>query len=234
MPPGESLDNPKFAYIFGKTEAEKAIWAYGEQHPELDITVRKYHFPHSHGPPTAYCLLLLPVDPGPMYGPLPDTFPLPEDPSKSQISSFSLLFGLIYPNGQFPPFNGYIDVRDTARLHVLALNAHNPNPERKKRFPLISPHLTDWDDAVALIAKERPELKPRLITDLAPAYGKGNTIARTDDRRVEDVFGFKISDYHTVESTVLDTFDSLVKLEAFWLANGHALPNTAAPFTPNL
>ena len=169
-----------------------------------------------------------------MYGPLPDTFPLPEEPSRSQISSFSLLFGLIYPNGQFPPFSRYIDIRDAARLRVLALTAHNPNPERKKRFPLNSPHLADWDDVVALIAKQRPELKPRLTTDPAPVYGKENTIARTDDKRVEDVFGFKISDYHTVKSTMLDTFDSLVKLEALWLATGHALPDTAAPFTPTL
>jgi hypothetical protein len=33
---------------------------------------------------------------------------------------------------------------------------------------------------------------------------------------------------------MLDTFDSLVKLEEFWLANGHDLPDTAAAFTPNI
>ena len=42
IPPGATLDNEGVAYAVGKTEGEKAIWAYGEAHPELDITVCKY------------------------------------------------------------------------------------------------------------------------------------------------------------------------------------------------
>jgi hypothetical protein len=45
--------------------------------------------------------------------------------------------------------------------------------------------------------------------------------------QVEDVFGFTVSDYHTGESTMLD---SLPELEAFWLAKGHVLHKAASSF----
>jgi nucleoside-diphosphate-sugar epimerase len=122
---------------------------------------------------------------------------------------------------------GYIDVRDTARLHVLALTATNPNPARKKRFPLTSPHPLNWDNAITLIAKERPELKPRLLAKPAPVYTKATTMPPSDYQRIEEVFGFTVGEFQTLESTVLDTIDSLTKLEEYWIANGHALPETA-------
>jgi hypothetical protein len=104
---------------------------------------------------------------------------------------------------------GYIDVHDTAQAHVLALTVRtNPNPDRKKRFPLTSPHPLNWDTVVALIATHRPELKPRLFTAPAPAYSKAKIVPRTDYKRVEDVVGLKVSEYHTLQSTVLDTIDS--------------------------
>ena len=48
----------------------------------------------------------------------------------------------------------------------------------------------------------------------------------SDHQRIEEVFVIKVSDFRTVESTVLDTIDSLIKREEYWLANGHALPKT--------
>jgi len=205
IPPGASLNEPTIAYAVGKTEGEKAIWAYGEAHPEMDITV---------------------FNPCYVYGPLADTFPFPQDPSQSRLSTVTHFYRLLYPDVQFPFFSGYIDVRDTARLHVLALTATNPNPSRKKRFPLVSPHPFNWDDVVALIAKERPELKSRLRPKPAPVYTKATTIPHSDYQRIEEVFGVTVGEFQSVESTVLDTIDSLMKLEEYWIANGHALPET--------
>ena len=168
------------------------------------------------------------VNPCYIYGPLADTFPYPEEPSQSRLSTATHFFRLLYPDARFPSMSGYIDVRDTARAHVLAITAHNnPNPDRRKRFPLTSPHPFNWDIAVELIATNRPSLKPRLFTAPSPTYPRSKIIPPTDYQRVEDVLGLKVSEYHTLESTVLDTIDSLVKLEEYWLDNGHALPEIA-------
>jgi nucleoside-diphosphate-sugar epimerase len=42
IPPGASVNDRGVSYAVGKTEGEKAIWAYGDEHPEMDITVCEY------------------------------------------------------------------------------------------------------------------------------------------------------------------------------------------------
>ena len=130
-PPGASLDDPQIAYVYGKTEAEKAIWKFSEEHPDLDITVCKYRLqpPHDLQPLTWSNLYL--------SEPVPDLraprrhLPRPRRAYQSRLSTAADLFRLIYPHGYFHPFNGYIDARDTARLHVLARRNENSDEPAK-------------------------------------------------------------------------------------------------------
>jgi nucleoside-diphosphate-sugar epimerase len=209
------------AYLVSKTEAEKAVWAYGDDHPELDISVCE-QFPLTFA--SSPTLNIIPVNPSFLYGPLADAFPIPQTPGESRLSTNTHLFSLIYPDGSFPSISGYVDVRDVAKAHVLALKGHNPDPKRRKRFPLSSPHALNWDDVIAILAEKRPEIKHRLLSGPAPVYGKGQKVGFTDLKRIEEVTGLKSSEYHTLESTVLDTIDSLLELEKIWVANGHAIP----------
>ena len=150
-------------------------------------------------------------------------FPIPQEPAWTAISTDLQVFRLISPHGHFPRISGYLDVRDAARAHVLALNGQNPNPNRRKRFPITSPHAIDYDEVMKMVAEKRPELKSRLVPGPAPKYSKENTVGFTDLKRIEEVIGFKPSEFHSLESTILDTIDSLLELEKLWIANGHTV-----------
>lgn len=81
---------------------------------------------------------------------------------------------------RLPMFPGYVDVRDVACAHVLALNSRPTSEVGHKRLALVSPHDSSWVDAIAHLANERPELKDRLLdtTDI-PKPLFGNSVVGT-------------------------------------------------------
>jgi nucleoside-diphosphate-sugar epimerase len=156
-----------------------------------------------------------------ILGPLSEALPIPDKPTWTVISTDFRLLDLISPHGKFPHRVGYIDVRDLARAHILALNGKNPDPSRKKRLPINSPHAINYDDVLRLIVTKRPELESWVLPGPAPHYTKAQIIPPLDLQRVEDVVGLKPSEYHSLESTILDSIDSLLELEKFWASKGH-------------
>jgi hypothetical protein len=61
-----------------------------------------------------------------------------------------------------------------------------------------------------------------------PVYTEAMTMLPSDlgYKQIEEVFGFTVGEFQSLESTMLDTIDSLTKLEEYWIANGHALLET--------
>jgi nucleoside-diphosphate-sugar epimerase len=161
------------------------------------------------------------VNPPLLFGPLSEALPIPNKPGWSTISTDIYVLHLISPHATFPTFLGYGDVRDIAKAHVLALNGKSLDPSRKKRLPINSPHAINYDDVLRLIADKRPELKERVLQGAAPHYTGPQSTPPLDLQRVEDVLGLKPSEYHSLESTVLDSIDSLLELEKFWASKGH-------------
>jgi nucleoside-diphosphate-sugar epimerase len=164
---------------------------------------------------------LFKVNPPWIFGPLSEALPIPDKPTWTTISTDLHILHLISPHAKFPRLLGYVDVRDVARAHVLALNGKNPDPSRKKRLPINSPHAINYDDVLRLIVTKRPELESRVLSGPAPHYTKAQIIPPLDLQRVEDVVGLKPSEYHSLESTILDSIDSLVELEKFWASKGY-------------
>lgn len=80
--------------------------------------------------------------------------------------------------------------------------------------------------ALELIAKERPELKDRLI-DLAKIPAYTHNIIPVDLKRVDEVLGVKVESYFSWQDTILDTVNSLIALEKEWKGKGFsiAIPN---------
>jgi hypothetical protein len=145
---------------------------------------------------------------------------MPQAPTWNVLSTNIFLFRLLTPRGKFPGSSGYLDVRDAAKVHILALRGKNDlTPERKKRLIISSPYHLDFNDALKLIAEKRPELRDRLLSGPTPEYPK----EQTDLGRVEEVVGLKRSEYHLWESTILDAVDSLIGMEKVWVANGHTV-----------
>ncbi|KAF9016980.1 NAD(P)-binding protein [Hymenopellis radicata] len=167
------------AYNAAKTLAERALWKFADEHPDMDVTT---------------------INPPFIYGPLTETFYLPEP----RI-------------GTYPRDPHYADVRDVARAHILALKA--PSEVGRKRFIFAAPHDLDFNYVRELIEMRRPHLESRWIRQDVPSYPSLHLPYSME--RLEKVLGMKREDFTSLESTILDSVDSLVDLEMSWVKEGY-------------
>ncbi|KAK0449835.1 uncharacterized protein EV420DRAFT_766693 [Desarmillaria tabescens] len=191
-------------YIAQKKYADLAVVEFAEKHPEIDVTLV--------GPPFN-------------YGPFAAGFEhLVPEPDLSAFSTNASIYAFLQPgNTEFPGAPGAIDVRDSARAHVLALKSRPSAEVGRKRFAIVSPFQSSYKDALEIIAKERPELKDRL-TDAAQAPEWPSYALPTDWRSIENVLGLKAESFIPWRETVLDTVDSLVRIENSWKEKGFKVP----------
>ncbi|KAF9027610.1 NAD(P)-binding protein, partial [Hymenopellis radicata] len=203
------------AYVAEKTFADKAILEFKRAHPDLDVTTLNY----SSKLLGSYHL---------------DTFkqllPTGSMPNYSAISTDGYIYGLLDKNvGNFPPTAGYVDVRDTARAHVLALTSCPSSEVGDKRYSLCSPHPWVWKDVLAYLAKERPQLEHRLFdADKAPDLPPFLESEVFRDV-LEEVVGFTVDSYVPWQRTILDIVDRLVEVENAWKAKGYDVRVPSAP-----
>ncbi|KAJ7438273.1 hypothetical protein B0H11DRAFT_591472 [Mycena galericulata] len=195
--------NQMATYAASKKLAELALWEWADKHPHVEVTT---------------------LNPTFFYGPFTAHFPVPDF---GALSTNVLLYTLLFPVGAFPPRTRYIDVRDVAQAHLRALNAPPTTEVGRKRILFSSPYGWSFQQTLDYIAAERPALKSRLITKTPPQ--QPFDILPIDFGRVEQVLGIKKSDFHTIEQTILDTIDALVRVEDEWRSAGHAI-KTPPPF----
>jgi nucleoside-diphosphate-sugar epimerase len=165
------------AYSVSKTIAEKAAWDFVEKEkPTFKLTAINPSF--VYGPAVA------PLDPN-----------SPFNGTNAFVSSL-----LLDPKYDYTPGTGYpnfVDVRDVAAAHVLAVEKDSANGHR---FILSATEKIHPVDYPALIAKAAPELANRLPT---PPSDSVPPETYTLDRSLsESVLGLK---YHSVEVTLGDT-----------------------------
>jgi len=183
-------------YSASKTLAERAVWEFADAHPHVDITVLNAPF---------------------VYGPFARGFEIPT-PNYTTLSTDLFLFRILQPSGSFPSVD-YIDVRDLARAHVLALKSGASPDGRRKRVPIASPYRFDWKTATENLALQRPDLKDRLAD--ASKAPTSTRLGAPDFKRLEAVVGMKESEFVKSQDTLLDTVDALVGLEEQWKKAGH-------------
>ncbi|KAH9980121.1 NAD-P-binding protein [Lactifluus volemus] len=185
-------------YSISKGLADRAVHDFNRAHPELDITT---------------------LHPSYIYGPL----------GRGQIYDGSSVKGtnryidalINGPPGRLvdgydpavrgPPLN--VDVRDVARAHVLALKDGGTSVRLASGTPkryVVSSSTFTWEEAIELLAEERPELKGRLpvITGMESAVG---SFATLDTSATETGLGLK--NYIKWQDTILDTVDDLLRIE---------------------
>ncbi|KAA1470035.1 NAD-P-binding protein [Dentipellis sp. KUC8613] len=182
-------------YFTSKVLSEKAVWKFAEEHPDVDITT--IHPPFIYGPWSPHAVV---------------------DASTLAAGSNGILYALIRgPAGRtrVGPEHGFtgatfVHVRDTARAHVLALQAPRP------RAPTPLPHRVvvkagtfGLTDAVRLLQRERPALRARL-PDVAGAPPDPEVLVEIDASSGERL---GVGEYVGWRETVLETIDSLVALE---------------------
>ncbi|PBK90041.1 NAD(P)-binding protein [Armillaria gallica] len=191
-------------YMAQKKYADLAVVEFAEKHPETDVTLVGPHF---------------------NFGPFAPGFEylLPE-PDLNALSTNGSIYALLRPgNTEFLGAPGAIDVRDAARAHVVALQSRPSAEVGRKRFAIVSPHRSSYKDALAVIAKERSELKDRL-TDATLAPEWPSYTLPVEWQKIEDVLGLKADSFIPWERTVLDAVDSLVRIEGLWKEKGFKVP----------
>ncbi|KAK0218714.1 hypothetical protein IW262DRAFT_1297862 [Armillaria fumosa] len=206
-----ATNNSFLIYRGSKTAADQAMLEFSKDHPELDISFVAPHY---------------------TFGPLAPGFEhMLLEPEYKAFSTNGFIYALLRPdNVHFAVFPGAIDVRDVARAHLLALESPPTSVVGRKRSPLVSPYKSSYKDAIDIIAKERPELKDRLVHPSKAPEWPSYTI-EVDRELVEKQIGFKADSYIPWRDTVLDAVDSLVQIENIWKAEGFKV---AVPDTPPL
>ncbi|KAF8647170.1 hypothetical protein AX16_007000 [Volvariella volvacea WC 439] len=183
-------------YSAAKAHAEKAVWAWAEEHPHVEVAT---------------------VVPPYLYGPLTPYFPIPT-PDCHALSSNIGPYNLLATNGTYLQSPAYADIRDAAKAHVALLEAPPTSEVGRKRILFCSPHGFSYDTVLDLIREKRTGLKNRLITKPVATFPHDRVPISFS--RIEQVIGMRIEDFHTLEETILDTVDSLIALEAKWMAKG--------------
>lgn len=164
------------------------------------------------------------VNPPFLYGPLAPGF-CPASSNASVLSTDYYIYVLLKKTGKLSDLGGAtqpgscVDVRDVARGLVGALTSPPSSEVGKKRI-LISGEWFSFRDAVALLAEVRPELKDRLTIHADTFPPNGRTLI--DNTRAKEVLG--LQSITPWKETVVDTVDSLLKLEKEWINQGLRLP----------
>lgn len=128
------------------------------------------------------------------------------------------------PGAQFPPnpFGHIVDVRDVARIHVLALSSRSSSStsdagkEENKLSRLIANASTfTWPQVTSILRDVDNKEGSKGLVERLP--GKDAEVVMPqmccplDTSRTEKVTGFK--EYRTARETVVDTFESLLDWE---------------------
>jgi nucleoside-diphosphate-sugar epimerase len=189
-------------YSAAKKYAELAVWEWAEAHPHVDVTT------------------ILPTF---IYGLFPSkSVPFPK-PDFDTLATVLMIYNLLFPTGTYlPTYNwaGYVDWRDVARAHVGALDS-KPDKNARKRVIISSPHGLTNKLVLDLIKKEHPELESRFIT--APVPDCPLVGIDADFERLEEVTGLRKEDFYTLEQTISDSVNDLLRLENEWKKNGYTV-----------
>ncbi|KAJ3477363.1 hypothetical protein NLI96_g10512 [Meripilus lineatus] len=187
----DALEDPFFVYAVEKTEAERAVWDFVDQHPHIEM---------------------LAVNPPFFYGPFAPGFRNPEA-KIAVLSTNVLIYNLIRLDG--PPLPGvFIDVRDVARGLINALKAPPSSRVGRKRI-LMSGEWFSAKDAIEYLEQMRPDLKDRLSEPgrRVPPVPK----SLIDNKRATEILGLE---FHGWKQTLLEAVDDLLRLEQEWRAKG--------------
>ena len=184
--------NILLSYLTSKTLAEKALWKFIEtQKPAFDAV--------SLNPPN-------------IYGPLIQSVPNEDSINGSNKGVWNLL-----SSGSVPPtdFTAWVDVRDVALLHVLALdNAKASN----QRYIACAGHLTHQqlaDEIHANPDKYPAELVSRVPKGIQGVLGLPKPLAAVDSSKVKRDFDFSFRDWK--ESAINGSMLSLLDIEKTWI-----------------
>ncbi|TFY64335.1 hypothetical protein EVG20_g5981 [Dentipellis fragilis] len=188
---GASAAGEMDLYGVSKTLAEKALWKFASEHPELDVAT---------------------VHPGYLFGAPGRGQVLDKPADGTNLCIYQLINGSAgRPVPEQTPAAA-THVRDAALLHVLTLKA-SPTPALKpKRIVAVGPdgHFT-WVEAVQWLSETRPELRPRLPTVTGKEKHNLDEWCRWDASSAKEIVG--LERFRGWKEMVGDAIDGILQKE---------------------
>lgn len=181
----EEAKSTNDAYVISKAESERYFWKFAE----------------TEKPKFKQASILLPLGMGP---PIHEgvTF----DNVNASVSILKSIFDLpsdtkVIPGG----YAGHVDVRDVARLHILAVTSSKFDGERS----LIYSGLNSNQQLVDIIHKFRPEESKNIPVGTPGHFDPKEEIALYDNHKTRERIDYELI---PTAKTVIDQFDVLYKL----------------------
>ena len=200
-----ALGSGTLVYTVAKTQAERALWKFAEEHPEVNLTTSTSMF---HKSCVNVFLTEISVSPTNFIGPFAEDFIITPGDASGLSTSVTLYSLLIGPEKTFYTLPmGHVDVRDVAAAMVAGIKVIG------NHRLVLTGEWFDWADAVKHIAATRPELAPRLVK--IGSTGQDRPIL--DNKRALEVLGITLTPWR---KTIDDGVDALLKLEKDWAEKG--------------
>jgi nucleoside-diphosphate-sugar epimerase len=151
----EALDPEKsdgYVYFASKLLAERALWEFVKEHPQLDVVTSKSCCTSASLRNSEIYIVVLPSF---VFGPYAETYPRPF--VRDSLGINRMLHSIMKGPGsyQIPPF--IVDVRDVAKSHVLAMDLPR-NPGALERRYIVNGGKLTWREAVDHLRISHPEL----------------------------------------------------------------------------
>ncbi|KAF8898047.1 hypothetical protein CPB84DRAFT_1781251 [Gymnopilus junonius] len=184
----KNQEDKYYIYFTAKIKAEKALWEFAAEHPEISVAT---------------------ILPGYVIGPYPKTFPRPTSIGNTGTNDF--VHGMI-SKGEVPfAPNWIVDVRDVAKGHVRALEKL-PLPSGDIGRFIVNGATLPWKKAAEHLKKARPEVADRIV-DLETVNPLPGVLSTLDTTRAKEILGIE---FIPTEKTFEDAVDDLLALEKEW------------------
>jgi nucleoside-diphosphate-sugar epimerase len=195
-----------YVYFASKLLAERALWEFAKEHPQLDVVTGKYPCT-----PTIWIFLngtLSAVLPGYVFGPWAETYPRPI--TKDNLGTNAVVYGVMSgPSSQFLPF--VVDVRDVAKTHVLSLELPRNPGALERRYIAVAGNIS-VREAVDHLRISHPDLKLPPTDQYGEMPGP-SAIFDTSDTIADLKFG----KFREPKQVFDDTVDALLEVQKTWV-----------------
>jgi nucleoside-diphosphate-sugar epimerase len=178
------------------------------------------------------------VGPTFVYGPFVPNFhhmiPEPE-PTHTSFSTNFRIYAFLNPRAtEWIPGPAFVDVRDVAKAHILALTSKSsselgPDGAKKKRFILVAPDSASIRSGLTILKEKRGSVVEGRLADIdtvqdVPPLVEGLKYYREE---LGETVGFKEEMYKKWEETVVDAVDSILEIENIWMEKGFNIGDKA-------
>lgn len=194
------------SYSGTKTFAERAVWEFAAEYPDINITVCKCAVLRLDAA-NLHVNRQITVNPPFFIGPLAPGLRVPPGDTGA-LSTDKFIYDLLFAENRVEtPAVGFVDVRDVA----IGLVKGQKTPGKHRI--VFSGEWFTFEEAIDYIASIRPELKGRLATTSKTAQ-KNSLVDNSKAALVLDLTP------RSWKESIQDAIDDLLKLEKSWIEEG--------------